>query len=167
MQDFKFWVVFVAAIIPMIMGMLWYSKALFGNAWMRASGTTEEKMKGANMALIFILAYVFSVLMAMGLMPIVIHQFGVFSVLANEPGVQDPNTEMGRYFADFMGKYGHNFRTFKHGALHGTLTGIFLALPIIGTISLFERKSFKYVAIHAGYWIVTMALVGGTICAFM
>ena len=64
-------------------------------------------------------------------------------------------------------KYGTTFRTFKHGAFHGTLAALFISLPIIGTNALFERKSFKYVAINVGYWMLTMALMGGVVCAFL
>ncbi len=65
-----------------------------------------------------------------------------------------------------MEQYGTNFRTFKHGAFHGAIGGIMLALPIVGTNALFERKGVKYIAINAGFWIISMALMGGIICAF-
>ena len=58
------------------------------------------------------------------------------------------------------------FRTFKHGALHGTMAGIFIALPILGTNALFERKGWKYILINTGYWTVTLAIMGGIICQF-
>ena len=64
-----------------------------------------------------------------------------------------------------MDQYGQNFRTFKHGAFHGTLSGIFYAFPIIAINALFERRSWKYIWIHTGYWILTLALMGGTVCA--
>ena len=60
--------------------------------------------------------------------------------------------------------YGENFRTFKHGALHGTIAGIFFALPVFGIIALFERRSWKYVLIHLGFWVITLALMGGVLC---
>jgi len=167
MDKLHFYYVFFIGLIPLVTGFIWYSKALFGNAWMRASGMTEEKMKGGKMALIFLLTYVLSVMLTSFMMPIVIHQAGIFSVLANEPGMKDPNSEISRYVADFMSKYGSNFRTFKHGAFHGTLTALFLALPILGIVALFERRSFKYVAIHTGYWILTLALTGGAVCALL
>ena len=44
------------------------------------------------------------------------------------------------------------------------IAGLFFALPIIGVISLFERKGFKYIAIHAGYWTLTLTLMGGILC---
>jgi len=167
MDKLRFYYVFLAALIPLITGFIWYSNALFGRAWMKASGTGEDKMKGGKMILVFLLTYVLGFLLASMLMPIVIHQAGVFSVMANEPGITDPNSEAGKYLADFMSRYGHNFRTFKHGAFHGTLAAIGIALPVVGIISLFERRSFKYVAIHTGYWILTMALMGGTVCALL
>ena len=46
------------------------------------------------------------------------------------------------------------------------LSGSFLAMPVIAIIAMFERKSVKYVAINAGYWIVTLAIMGGLICQF-
>ncbi|MGZ3864696.1 MAG: DUF1761 domain-containing protein [Bacteroidia bacterium] len=166
-MDVKFWVVLVAAIIPMLTGFIWYNPKIFGTAWQIEAGVTEEKMKGANMAKIFGLAYLLSVLIASSMMFITIHQFGVFSTLATDPkAVADPTTEVGALFKGIMEKYGTNFRTFKHGAFHGVLSSLFIALPILGTNALFERKSFKYVAINVGYWMLTMALMGGVVCAF-
>ena len=95
-----------------------------------------------------------------------IHQLGFYSTLAGDPTLQDPTSPTGMYFADFMAKYGQNFRTFKHGALHGTIAGITIALPIIGTNALFERKGFKYIAINVGYWTITLVLMGGIVCQF-
>jgi hypothetical protein len=39
-------------------------------------------------------------------------------------------------------------------------------LPILATNALFERKGFKYIAINAAYWIITLAVMGGIICQF-
>lgn len=54
-------------------------------------------------------------------------------------------------YIKFMADYGTAFRTFKHETLHGLLTGLFLALPIIGTNALFEKRSFKYTLITGGF----------------
>ncbi len=92
---------------------------------------------------------------------------GIFSTLATDPiALENPNSEVGALLANLTAKYGHNFRTFKHGALHGALSGLLFATPVLAINSLFEKKTFQYVAIHAGYWIVTLALIGGVICAF-
>lgn len=104
--------------------------------------------------------------MATFLQTVVIHQFAAQSILFGEPGFTEGTGEAYTYFQDFMATYGDRFRTFKHGALHGTMTGLFLALPIMGTNALFERKSFKYVAINVGYWTVTLALMGRILCQY-
>jgi len=64
----------------------------------------------------------------------------------------------------FLAKYGTWYRTFKHGAFHGILTGVFFVLPVLGTNALFERKGWKYILINAVYWTLTLALMGGIIC---
>ncbi|CAN5168031.1 hypothetical protein BH09BAC5_BH09BAC5_24940 [soil metagenome] len=160
------YILLIAALVPLVLGFIWYNPKIFGMAWMKATDMTKEKEQSANMPLMFGLTYVFSILVAFALKFITIHQFGVFSTLANEPGFKDPNSEIGMFLSNFMEKYGHNFRTFKHGALHGTIAGFALALPIIGINALFERKGFKYVAINAGFWIICLAIMGGVVCQF-
>ena len=85
-----------------------------------------------------------------------------------EPGFAEGVAgEATTYFKDFMSTYGDRFRTFKHGALHGSVLGMFVVLPILSIIAMFERKSVKYVAINAGYWIVTLAIMAGIICQWV
>ncbi len=162
----NFPVILLAALVPLLAGFLWYNPKTFGAAWMKAAGMTEESMKGANMALIFGLTYALSFLAAMSLNFMVIHQFHLYSLLANDPGFNDPGSEVRTFLQGFMEKHGRNFRTFGHGAFHGALGGIFLALPVLGVNALFERKGFRYIAVNAGFWIVCLALMGGIICAF-
>ncbi|NND10814.1 MAG: DUF1761 domain-containing protein, partial [Flavobacteriaceae bacterium] len=75
----------------------------------------------------------------------------------------DPSTALPSYAA-FMADYGDAFRTYKHGALHGVLAGLFVALPILGTNALFERKGAKYIFINTGYWVVTLGIMGAILC---
>jgi Protein of unknown function (DUF1761) len=161
-MQLHFWLIFLAGLIPLLTGFIWYHPKVFGNAWMKAAGMNEETMKGANMALIFGLCYLFGCMLATALMNIVIHQMGLNSVLQG-----DTTPETAAYMKNFIELYGNRFRTFKHGTLHGTISALFIALPVLGTVALFERKGFKYVAIHTGYWMLTMALMGGVLCAFM
>jgi len=167
MMKMNFIAILVAAIVPLIMGFIWYNPKTLGNAWAKAAGVDEEKMKGANMPLIFGLTFVFSFFIAVVMNFVTIHQWGAWSSMATDPqAMADPNSPVGMYFADFMSKYGNNFRTFKHGVLHGTTSGFMLALPIIAINALFERKGFKYIAINAGFWIICMAIMGGIVCAW-
>lgn len=162
----NFLAVLVASLVPMIMGFIWYNPKTMGNAWMKEAGVDEEKMKGANMALIFGLSFVFSFILAFFLQPMVIHQFHFASMLF-KTGFEDPNTEIGAMYKTIMDQYGSYYRTFKHGALHGTLGGLFLIFPVIATNALFERKSFKYIFINVGYWTICMGIMGGIISAWM
>lgn len=59
--------IIVATVSAFIVGGLWYSPILFGKAWMRANGFTEESMKGANMGKIFGLAFLWILVMAINL----------------------------------------------------------------------------------------------------
>jgi hypothetical protein len=159
-------IMLLAALIPLVVGFLWYNPKLFGTAWMKETNMDPETSKPNNMALVFILTYVFSFLMTIPLSFMTIHQFGLNSMLMNEPGFNETGSDMHNYIMDFMSRYGNNFRTFRHGAIHGILGGLFLVLPVIAINAMFEGKKFKYIAINAGYFIVSMALMGGVICAF-
>ncbi|MBP0902888.1 DUF1761 domain-containing protein [Mariniflexile gromovii] len=160
MDFFNIYAVLASAVSALLVGFIWYHPKVFGNAWMQAADMTEKKMKGANMAKIFGLAFLFAFILATALPGIVIHQMGAFSLIGGDPANALPSYEA------FMVDYSESFRTFKHGVFHGVLTGIFIALPILGTNALFERKSAKYIFINAGYWIVTLGIMGGIICAW-
>ena len=45
--------VVVAALVPLVMGFIYYHPKVFGNAWMKACGLTKEKLEGANMLVVF------------------------------------------------------------------------------------------------------------------
>ena len=165
-MEVNFLVVLGAALVPMVVGFIWYHKKVFGTAWMKAAGVTEESAQGANMALIFGVTFVLSILLAFTLQGVVIHQFSLTGFLNQQPDYNNEGSESRALLDRIMGLYGNSFRTFKHGALHGALSGVFFAVPILGINALFERKGFKYIAVNGGYWIVTLALMGGVICAF-
>jgi hypothetical protein len=59
--------VFVATITAFMLGAVWYSKALFANAWMQEVGLTEEAVNGANMGKTFGGAFILQLLAAIAL----------------------------------------------------------------------------------------------------
>ncbi len=156
---------FVAALIPLIIGFIWYNPMVFGKVWMKVSNLTEADMKRSNLALIFGLTYVLGLFIAAGLMGIVIHQQGIYSLFADN--LTSGDVEIKAMVNNIMDKYGDKHRSFGHGALHGGIAAIMLALPVVAINALFERRSWKYIAIHAGYWFVTLTLMGGLICQFV
>jgi Protein of unknown function (DUF1761) len=64
MPEFNLWAVLTAAAASFVLGGLWYSPALFGKAWQREVGLSDEKLAAGNMALIFGLSFVLCVVAA-------------------------------------------------------------------------------------------------------
>jgi hypothetical protein len=62
MPEFNVWAVIAAAVSGFVLGGLWYSPVLFGKAWQREAGVSDEQMKNANMALVFGLTLVLCLL---------------------------------------------------------------------------------------------------------
>jgi len=59
--------IITAALSTFLIGGLWYSPAVFGKAWMRENGFTEEGMKNSNMVKIFGLAFFLALISAVNL----------------------------------------------------------------------------------------------------
>ncbi|WP_026730526.1 DUF1761 domain-containing protein [Flavobacterium denitrificans] len=161
-MEFNFVALFLAAVVTLFTGFIWYHPKVFGTIWMKENNFTQEQLRTGNMLKIFGLTYVFSLMITMILMALTIHQSGAVGMVGGPPMLANAKPS----FAAFMADYGTAYRTFKHGALHGFMAGLFFALPIVGINGLFERKSWKYIFIHAGYWMLTLMLMGGIICAF-
>ena len=126
----------IATIIPMVVGFIYYNPKVFGNAWMKTLGITEEDIKKQNMLKTYGIAIVMSFILA----------FFVIN-FNNSPGQEG------------------EFDTFKHGAWHGMFLSIVIAMPILMTNGLFELKNLKNIFINIGYWLITLVLMGGVLDA--
>ncbi|WP_371268409.1 DUF1761 domain-containing protein [Flavobacterium sp.] len=161
-MEMNFYAILVAALSTLLVGFVWYGP-LFGKAWMAENGFSEEELKQGSMVKIFGLTFVFSIFLAMLMQILCIHQFGPLGMIGGPDFIETAKPS----YAAFMADYGDSFRTFKHGALHGFMSGLFLALPLVGINGLFERKSWKYIFIHTGYWIVVMTIMGAIVCGWV
>jgi hypothetical protein len=159
-MEINFLALLVSALTTLVIGFIWYHPKVFGTIWMKESGVTEEKIKGGNMAVIFLSSLVYAFLITLILQVLVIHQYGAIGMVGGDPTIAKPS------YAEFMADYGNAFRSYKHGALHGFITGLFLALPVIGTNALYERRSFKYTLVTGGFWIVCCTIMGAIICGW-
>ena len=65
-MELNYWAILAAALSTFLIGGIWYSPAVFGKAWMRENGFTEESMKNANMVKIFGLVAAVNLAMFMG-----------------------------------------------------------------------------------------------------
>ncbi len=150
--------ILVSAMVPLLIGLVWYSEKGFGNVWMREGNLNKEEQQKSNLPLLLGFAFLFSFFLSFMMQFIVIHQTGAFGMVGGDPTKALPS------YNAFMADYGTAFRTFKHGALHGFMSSILFALPLIAINARFEGKSWKYIFIHAGYWSVCLTIMGAIIC---
>lgn len=159
----------LAALIPLILGFVWYNPKVFGKAWMKGADITEEKMKGANMALIFGLTFVFSLVLSFCYKAFADHwvAFQAFfrPVIEHGMGV-DPTTPFGAELKGHIDAYGERYSSWTHGFAHGIIMSIMLVLPIIAVNALFERRGFKYIMINWGFWTVSIMLMFAVVAQF-
>lgn len=66
-MELNYIAIIVASLSTFLIGGLWYSPVVFGKAWMKENGFTEEGMKNASMVKIFGLAFVLAVISAVNL----------------------------------------------------------------------------------------------------
>lgn len=165
---FNFPILALAALVPLVVGFIWYNPKVFGTSWMAAAKITPGGEQKNSMAMMLIVSYILSLFAAMALQSLVIHQMHVYSALMSDPGLNTAGSESNRIWSMFHdnGIYAHNFRTAKHGMLHGVLASLFLVMPVIATNALYEQKGFKYIAINAGYWMVSLGIMGAILSAY-
>jgi Protein of unknown function (DUF1761) len=161
-MPFNLYAVLVASLVTLLIGMIWYSPAVFGTIWMKETGLTEEELKKGSMLKIFGLTLVYSILFASMMPMLTNHQMGALGMVGGPTLAETAKPS----YAAFLADYGDAFRTFKHGALHGFMAGLLFISPVIAINGLFERKSWRYMAIHAGYWIVVMTIMGAIVCGW-
>src|SRR5688500_7149419 len=64
MPEVNWLAILVAGVACFLLGGLWYSPVLFGKAWQRETGLTDERLKKSNMVMIFGVSFVLSLLAA-------------------------------------------------------------------------------------------------------
>ena len=95
--------------------------------WMKENGFSEEELKQGSMVKIFGLTFVFSLFLALMMHFLCIHQFGPLGMIGGPDFIETAKPS----YAAFMLDYGDAYRTYQHGALHGFMSGLFLALPLV------------------------------------
>lgn len=159
----------IAALVPHLVGFIWYNPKTFGNAWMKGAGMTEEKMRNANMPLIFGLTFVFSLLLSFCYDAFANHwaSFQTFFRPVAEHGIGvDPATPFGTELKGLIDAYGERYSTWRHGMVHGLIMSIMFILPVIVINALFERRGFKYIMINWGFWAVSIMLMFTVVAQF-
>jgi len=140
MPEINWIAIIVAALIPSIMGAIYYGP-LFEKQWLSSLGKTSEEMVPSNMPITYGLALLMAILVSMSLK------------ITNEMLHRDVNSAGELYFT--------SFHTFSHGALHGVMICVSFVVPIIISLSLFQKSSGKNIILNVVFWIVCFALMGG------
>jgi len=152
-------IIIATGLIPMILGMAWYHSSLFGNAWLTEHGMTQDQVKANQKPLKFLLGFICNVLLAMGLFTMVTHELSVLGLVGGDKELIKAGTTGGAFLAE----YGGSFSRFSHGAVHGIIAAVLVAIPLIGHQCLWAGKSLKLFLIDFGFWLVCMILMGGII----
>jgi len=64
MPDVNWIAVLLCGVSSLVLGAIWYSPALFAKPWQRAAGLSDEQAQSGNMAMIFGLAFLLSLIAA-------------------------------------------------------------------------------------------------------
>ncbi len=132
----------VSALVPMILGFVYYHPQVMGGPWMRANGFTLESIGNGPKPVLYLVAVLFSFLLST-----------FMCVNVTGPG-QDVAPD------------GHSYATFGHGAMHGLIISLLVVMPILGTMSIFEKRGWNWVFTNWGYWLCTLACMGGILSAW-
>lgn len=159
-MDINFLSLILAAFSSLIVGFIWYNPKVFGSILMKEAGLNYADLKASNLIKTLGVSFIYAFFVAFILQMLTIHQYGAIGMVGGDPTIAKAS------YSEFMADYGNAFRTFKHGALHGLIAGLFMAIPIIGTSALYEQRSFKYTLIAGGYWVVCCMIMGGIICGW-
>ncbi len=144
-MDFINWgALVVAALMPSVVGFLWYGQ-VFAKAWLESTGKPAEYFQETNMAVVHGVSLVMSFILAFALKVFIETTHG------GHLGIEDIGS----------------FHTFQHGLLHGAMYTAFFIVPTFMINGLFERRGMKNTWIHIGYWIVTGAVMGGILDAWV
>jgi len=130
--------VLAAGLSSFIVGGIWYSPLLFGRAWMKGNGLTEDDVRNGQKGKIFGWTLIFSLLMAANL------------AMFLAPSPADCSSEC-------VPKVNISW-----GATAGFLAGIW-TFCAIAIHSLFEQKNWRVILINGFYSVLALTLMGAII----
>jgi len=153
-------VIVLSALIPFVIAYIWFHKNLFGgHHWHTMSEMSTAKAASPVKPLKLGLSIVLNLFLAFGMYMFSIHESGVFGMVGGDAALMTTGTA-----AAFLTEYGGKFHTVTHGIAHGIGATIFYALPFLGYVVIFEKKSAKYFWVYLGYWLINLTLMSIVIC---
>lgn len=149
-----------ASFIPMILGAIWFHPKVFGgDKWYDLAKLIGDERSDVS-TIKLLSTMILNFLIAFGLYNLVVHQFALFSVVGGDVELLKTGTSYA-----FLQEYGSTFQTFKHGAFHGLMPAtLMFVVPVLGYVTIFEKKSIKYFLVYLGYWAISLTIMGGILC---
>lgn len=140
MPEINYIAIIVAALVPNVLGAIYYGP-LLGSQWLSSLNFTSEDLKGRNEPLIYGSALVLSFIVSF---------FLKFIIELTHKEVNQ-NGEM------IFG----SFHTFGHGAVHGAGLAFGLVIPVIICLGLFQKTKASNILINCLFWLLSFSIMGG------
>ncbi len=153
-------IILLSSLIPCILGFIWFHPRLFGGeTWNRLACIGPEQLAKPDGAQQIILSMVLNVFIAFGVYMVTVHQTHVLALTGADMDAMSSGTGLA-----FITEYGSNFRTLGHGLLHGAgMCTLLFAVPLLGYVTIFEKKSLKYMIVYTAYWALCLGAMGADI----
>ena len=145
MPEINYIAVVVAALIPNVLGAIYFGP-LLGKQWLRSLNFTTDDMKGRNEALIYGSALLLSFIVSFFLKFI----------------MELTHKEVGQNGELVFG----SFHTFGHGALHGAGLATGFVIPVIICLGLFQKSKGSNILINSLFWLLCFSIMGGILDAW-
>jgi len=163
MEQANWFVLPIVALLPLIIGFVWYHPSVLGSKLAQING---EPLANNNSIGRVALIYVLSLLLAYILTLMSVHQSAIYQLFFMDPELANGNSEFNTFINDFMATYGDRHRSFGHGLIHGAEASLIFGLSFLGITTLMQGKPIKLIWIHLGFLVFTCSLMAGFICAF-
>ncbi len=156
-------VLFAAGLIPFAIAFVYFHPRLFGGRhWANVANLSTDQANKSVSPVKLLLSILLNVFLAFSLYIFSVHPSGVFGMVGGDTTQLVDGTAKA-----FLDEYALNYLNFGHGVIHGAIFGsLFMALPFYGYVAIFEHKSWKYVLTNYVFWVISMAVVGGVVCAY-
>ena len=150
------------ALVPLIIGFIWYRPTMPWIKW--ASANKPLNVKRPSILGLFVL-YGLSAALVFVYMNLIIHQIGFYELFFTD--IMRGNQESKQIAEEFLAVYGQKHRHLGHGLFHGLIDAFALALPFIAFYSLVENIDWKRTIVHLGFWVICSTLIGGLVAEFV
>jgi len=153
----------IAALLPLVLGFIWYHPSVLGTKLATITGDPIVKNRPlGKLALIYFLSLILAYILTL----MSVHQTAIFQLFFMDPELANADSSHNVFINEFMETYGDRHRSFGHGVVHGAEAGLMFGLALLGITTLMQNKPFKLIWIHLVFWVVCCGLMGGLLCGF-